>query len=132
MILMQSICDAAIGGELGQGRGQTWQGAAAGITGVEGIANGAQQLGAGEGGYIHRINRVQAALVGHHQLTLWLGRQASDQRQHQGRKPKTDGVARCGADGVRPGQATQVRRLYSSPLELAGRMGVAGGGHLLQ
>ena len=65
-----------------QGGGQARLDAARGIAGIEGIAEGAEQLGAGEARDIHRINRFEAAAAGHHQLAWGRGGLAAAQQGH--------------------------------------------------
>jgi len=76
------VGDQAAPAKSRQGRGQARLDAAGSIAGIEGIAQGAEQLGAGEGGDIHRIDRFEAAAAGHHQLASGMGRLAAGQQGH--------------------------------------------------
>ena len=74
--------DQAAAAEPRQGGGQARLNATRSIAGIEGIAQGAEQLAAGKAGDIDRIDRFEAAAAGHHQLASGMGGLAAGQKGH--------------------------------------------------
>jgi hypothetical protein len=94
----------AIAAHLGQGGGQGWLQLAVGAEPVEGITEGAEQLGGAEGGGPHRIHRAHTGAGRHHQaIAAALGLAAVQQGQEQG----GDADQACGQPGKQPHRPDQ-------------------------